>query len=133
MDQKDKNIFLTIAIVVLVALVAFNFEKITGGAITEPSSLSVFQEGKRITVQVNYPPGKYGRSNNVVDMKVTYGSKRSDQTTKCDPDRGYVARGNSKCLREIAVFDISGDTWEAGEEVIFGVRGTNIERTYRIR
>ena len=133
MDQKDKNIFLTIAIIVLVALVAVNFEKITGGAITEPSSLSVFQEGKRITVQANYPAGKYGRSNNIVDMRVSYGSKRVDQTTKCDPERGYVARGNSKCLREIAVFDISGDTWSAGDSVIFSVRGTKIEREYIIR
>lgn len=131
--KDNKHALLTMAVVVLVALVAFNFQGITGNAITEPASLSVFQEGKKITVQINYPVGKYGRANNVIDMKSVVGSKRVDESTQCDVDRGYVARGNSKCVREIATFDISGTTWTSGELVRFSVKGTDISRDYRLQ
>jgi len=131
--KSDKHALLTVAVIVLVALVAFNFTSITGKAITEPASLSVFQEGKLITIQVNYPAGKYGRSNNIIDMRAKIGSRRVDETTKCDPDRGYVARGNSKCVREIATFDVRGTTWDSGSVVVFSVRGTGISRDYRLQ
>ncbi len=131
--KSDKQALLTIAVVVLLALVAFNFKGITGNIISEPTSLSIFQEGKRVTVQVNYPAGKYGRVNNLVDMKTVVGSKRTDEYTHCDADRGFVARGNSKCLREIAVFDLSGDIWESGELVRFSVKNTDVTRDYRLQ
>jgi len=131
--RDDKHALLTIAIVVLVALVAFNFEGITGNAVTEPASLSVFQEGKIVTVQMNYPNGEYGRSNNLIDMRAKIGSRRVSSNSECDLDRGYVARGNSKCVREIAEFDIRGTTWKSGDLVVFSVRGTDISRDYRIQ
>ncbi|MAF50950.1 MAG: hypothetical protein CMH64_02560 [Nanoarchaeota archaeon] len=131
--RDDKHVLLTMAIIIGVALVAFNFDKITGGAITEPNSLSVFQDGKHITVQVNYPTGKYGKPNNIVDMRAKVGAKRYDVTTECDLDRGYVSKGTSSCKREIAEFLISGGTWSVGEDVVFSVRGTNIKRDYTLR
>jgi hypothetical protein len=113
--------------------VVSNFGQITGDVVRDdPSSLSIFQEGKRITVQVNYPVGKYGRQNNIVDLKLRTGTRSEDQTTKCDTDRGFVSRGTSKCVREIAVFDFSGIRWNSGELVVFSVRGTGAEAVYRI-
>ena len=133
MEEKDKKIFLGIGVLVIAALVVSNFTQMTGDVVRdEPSSLSVFQEGKRITVQVNYPAGKYGRQNNIVDMKVRSGTKSEDQTTECDSDRGLVSRGTSKCKREIAVFDTSGTTWNSGELVVFSLRGTDAQTVYRI-
>jgi len=132
MEEKDKKIFLAVGILALVALVVGNFGQITGGAITDPSSLSVFQEGKRITVQVNYPAGKYGRQNNIVYMRAQKGTKMDDQQTNCDADRGFVSRGNSKCKREIAVFNIAGDKWQSGELVVFKMKGSDTKREYRI-
>ncbi|MAG52599.1 MAG: hypothetical protein CMH62_01415 [Nanoarchaeota archaeon] len=131
--HDDKRAFLTIAIIVGVALVAFNFDKVTGNVVTEPNSLSVFQDGKKITVQVNYPVGKHGKQNNIIDMKIERGTKSQDEWTKCDADRGFVSRGTSACNREIAEFDIRGQTWNAGEVVVFSVRGTDITRRYVLR
>ncbi|MBS3157197.1 hypothetical protein J4442_03430 [Candidatus Woesearchaeota archaeon] len=131
--KSNKQALLTIAVVVLLALVAFNFEGITGNAVTGPTSLSVFQDGNKVTVQVNYPAGKYGRENNLINMNTVVGTKRADEYTKCDTDRGYVARGNSKCLREIATFDISGTTWKTGELVRFSVKNTDVSRDYRLQ
>jgi len=131
--RDDKHALLTIAVIIGVALIAFNFDKMTGGAINEPNTLSIFQDGKSITVQVNYPAGKYGKSNNIIDMRAAVGSNLEDQTTKCDVDRGYVSRGTSKCKREIAEFYIVGDKWSVGDDVVFSVRGTNIKRDYKIR
>ena len=132
MEEKDKKILLTVGVVAIVALVASNFGQITGGAITDPSSLSVFQEGKKLTVQVNYPAGKYGRPNNIIFMQVKEGTKSEDQTTGCDPERGLRSRGSADCSREIAVFDLTGDRWASGELVTFSVRGTDVTRDYRI-
>jgi len=131
--RDDKHVFLTMAIIIGVALIAFNFDNITGGAITEPNSLSVFQDGKIIIVQVNYPPGKYGKPNNIIDMRIDRGTRHADETTECDLNRGFVSRGTSNCNREIADFDIRGDTWKAGDKVEFTVRGTSITRIYVIR
>ena len=133
MEQKDRNLLIVVGVVIVVALIAFNFQNITGQAITEPSSLSVFQEGKEVTVQINYPAGKYGKQNNIVDMTMQEGTKNYDQTTKCDTTRGFVSRGTSSCKREIAVFYISGDTWKPGDVVVFNVRGTDINTVYTIR
>jgi hypothetical protein len=132
--RDDKHALLTVAVIVLVALVALNFTKITGNTIADtPSSLSVFQDGKRVTVQVNYPAGKYGRSNSVIDLESDYGAKRDSMNTKCDTDYGYVAQGNSKCVREIAVFNLAGDEWKSGDRVTFSVEKTNVKRSYIIR
>tara|TARA_Y100000310_G_C20650058_1_gene798879 strand:- start:636 stop:1133 length:498 start_codon:yes stop_codon:yes gene_type:complete len=131
--KNERQTVLTALVIIGIALVAVNFTNITGGAITEPSSLSVFQDGKRITVQVNYPIGKYGRPNNIVDMQIKKGSTREDQTTECDIDRGLVSRGSADCRREIAEFLISGSTWNSGDIVVFSVRGTDISRQHVIR
>ena len=130
--KSDKHALLTVAVIVLVALIAFNLENITGKAITEPSSLSVSQSGKKITVQVNYPKGEYGKPNNFVDMRAKPGTKTEDAETMCDNDRGYANKGTSRCAREIAVFDITGTNWERGQMVTFSVRGTNIKKDYKI-
>lgn len=130
--KSDKHALLTVAVIVLVALVAFNLENITGKAITDPSSLSVSQKGKMITVQVNYPKGEYGKPNNMVDMKAKYGTKTDDAETMCDYDAGYVSRGTSRCVKEIAVFDITGTRWGRGDMVVFSVRGTNVKKDYKI-
>jgi hypothetical protein len=130
--KNDKHAILTVAVIVGVALIALNFSSITGGAITEPSSLTISQEGKQITVQVNYPAGKKGRPNNVVDMKVRSGTRSMDSFTKCDAS-GLVSRGSSDCRREIANFDLSGDLWRSGEIVDFSVRDTDVSRRYVIR
>lgn len=132
MEEKDKKIFLGVGIIVLVALAFSGFGQITGRAITEPDSLTIFQEGKRLTVQVDYPTGMYGTGNNVIDMRMKKGSKGEDQTSKCDPDRGRVSRGNPKCRREIAIFDLRGDLWQSKERVVFSVRGTDTSTPYRI-
>ena len=131
--KDNKQALLAIAAVVVLTLVALNFTKITGNAITDPSSLTVFQDGERLTIQVNYPSGKYGLSNNVVYMQSKVGSKREDQSTKCDTDYGYVARGNSKCVREIAVFNLAGDKWQAGDSIVVSIKGTNVKTSYIIR
>ena len=133
MEQKDKNVVLVIGAIAIVALVAFNLEKITGHAVSDPSSLAVFQDGKEITVQVDYPAGKYGRPNNIIDMKIREGSKSYDATTGCDTNLGLVSRGSADCVREIAVFNIAGSTWGSGDLVIFSVRGSDVSRAYTIR
>lgn len=131
--KSDKQALLTIGVVVLVALVAFNFGNITGNVISDPTSLTVMQDGKVITVEVNYPAGSYGKENNVVYMRTKVGTKSVDETTQCDRDLGYVARGTSKCVREIATFDIRGSTWSPGEVVTFSVKNTDVSRDYAIR
>lgn len=131
--KSDKQALLTIGVVVLVALVAFNFGNITGNVISEPTSLTVMQDGKVITVEVNYPADSYGKENNVVYMKSKVGTKRVDESTRCDLNLGYVARGTSRCVREITTFDIRGSTWSPGEVVTFSVKNTDISRDYVIR
>ncbi len=131
--KDNKQALLTIGVIVLVALIAFNFGNITGNVISEPTSLTVLQDGKVITVEVNYPAGAYGKENNVVYMKSKVGTKRVDESTRCDLNLGYVARGNSKCIREIATFDIRGTKWSPGEVVTFSVKNTDVNRDYVLR
>lgn len=131
--KSDKQALLTIGVIVLVALVAFNFGNITGNVISEPTSLTVLQDGKVITVEVNYPAGSYGKENNIVYMRTKVGTKSMDETTQCDRNLGYVARGTSRCVREIATFDVRGTTWSPGEVVTFSVKNTDVSRDYAIR
>jgi hypothetical protein len=131
--EDNKTALLTVAVIVGVSLIAFNIIDITGNVVTNPNSLTISQEKAKITVQVNYPVGKYGRSNNVIYMKMEKGTRSMDEETDCDRDYGYQARGNSKCIREIADFDIRGSTWKAGDIVVFSVKNTDISRRYVIR
>lgn len=132
MEQQTKKIAIAAIIVFIVALVSMNFEQLTGKAITDPISLTISQEGKKITVQLNYAAGKYGQPGKIVDMKSSIGTKLYDSTTKCDSS-GPVSRGTSRCEREIAEFDISGQTWSAGDRVEFSVRGMDLKKQYIIK
>ena len=131
--KNDKQALLTVGVIILVALVAFNFGNITGNVISEPTSLTVMQDGKKITVEVNYPAGAYGKENNVVYMRTKVGTKSVDEYTKCDVNMGFVNRGTSKCIREIAMFDLRGTTWPPGEVVTFSVKNTDVSRDYVLR
>ncbi len=84
MDQKNKTTLLVVAVVVAVALVAVNFDKITGSAVSNVD-ISVTQSvvaGGQITVMVN---AHGNRIKNAIELRKVGGSEvRTCYFDNCD-------------------------------------------------
>ena len=123
MEGITRKFTIATILILLVTLVSMDFG-ITGNVSADKAkSLTVVQQGKFITVQVN-PVGYSGMPGKWIDMKIVKGTNSMDEQTKCD-SRGPKS-GTSQCNREIAEFSISGNQWKAGNIVQFNIRGTNI-------
>ena len=84
MDQKNKTTLLVVAVVVAVALVAVNFDKITGSAVSNvdisvtPSTVA----GDQVTVMVN---ANGNRVKNAIELRKVGGSEvRTCTFDNCD-------------------------------------------------
>ena len=122
---ENKNTIIVVAVIALLALVA------TSGNLTgfvpradRVTSLSAVQDGVIVTVTIN-PVGGTGNPGKRIDMRLLSGTKLSTAETRCD-DQGKKG-GTSKCVKEVARFDIRGSEWNAGDRVQFNVRGTDIK------
>jgi len=84
MDQKNKTVLLVAAVVVAVALVAVNFDKITGAAVknVDVSVTPSVTSGDQITVMVN---ANGNRVKNAIELRKVGGSEvRTCQFENCD-------------------------------------------------
>ncbi len=124
-EEITRKFTIATILVLVVALVSINFNDITGNVprADKAKSLTVVQQGKFITVQVN-PVGYSGMPGKWIDMKSVAGASKMDEQTKCDYQG--PKSGTSQCYREIAEFSISGDQWSAGDVVQFNIRGTTV-------
>ena len=124
-EETTRKFTIATILVLVVALVSINLNDITGNVprADKAKSLTVVQQGKLITVQVN-PIGYSGMPGKWIDMRSVVGTSKMDEQTKCDYQGPKP--GTSQCYREIAEFSISGDQWKAGNMVQFNIRGTTI-------
>ncbi len=135
MEENTKKYIIAAVIIIAVSMVSLNIG-FTGKSTRDllpasdtPKFLNIDRIGALITVELDYGYDKYSDADHTIYMEGLSGIKTV--YTKCDPDYGYRARGTGDCVREIAVFDVSGDDYPRSRRT-FSVKNTNVKETISI-
>ena len=135
MQENTKKYIIAAVIVLAVSLVSLNMG-FTGKSTRDllptsdtPKFLNIDRMGAIITVELDYGYDKYSDADHTVYMEGIGGIKTAE--TKCDTNYGYRARGTGDCVREIAVFDVSGVDYPRSRRT-FSVKNTDVKETISI-
>lgn len=126
MDQKNKTVLLVAAVVVAIALVAVNFDKVTGAAVSsvDVSVTPSVVAGGSITVMVN---ANGNRIKNAIEMRKVGGTDvRTCQFENCDGSWCSKPRFGDQGKTLIANCLTSPD-WNGGHYVLLKQYSTNKE------
>ncbi|MAG45646.1 MAG: hypothetical protein CMH63_02650 [Nanoarchaeota archaeon] len=114
MDQKNKTVVLAAVAILAVALVAVNFDKITGQAVSGPLGISVnppaVSAGQQITVRVN---ANGNRVKNQLEIRKVGGT----EIRKCQFDKEHCTGSwctKSKMGSSLVATCRTSPTWRGG-------------------